>query len=184
MLSAQQQLDALAIQYPRALRVIPGESHGQRLKQRMKQEPLIPLGMPAFTPKVHSTNFSVGLFSTVAVFCGMVYHSRRGNSRQVQLWMRYRIASQGLTVCAIVWGMYRIKQDTLEYNKGLEMVRDQVAAEKTEKSAFEERLQQAEAAYEAESGLRTSRKKSDNQQPSKRWYHYLSWSKTDPKDKA
>ncbi|KAF9027497.1 hypothetical protein BDZ89DRAFT_1066803 [Hymenopellis radicata] len=170
---------------PRAIYHDPNQSGGQRFWSRMKREPLIP----------------AGALLTAFVFCGIVYHSNKRNTRQVQLWMRYRVAAQGLTVCAVVLGMYRLQQDTLEYNKKVENIRGQLEdADKVakERAEFEERMREAEEAHEAEQGLRNRWRKGKDKQgekstfaseeaaSSKRWYHYLYWSPTNskPKDEA
>lgn len=108
--------------------------------------------------------------------------------------MRYRVAAQGLTVCAVVLGMYRLQQDTLEYNKKVENIRGQLEdADKVAKqrAEFEERMREAEEAHEAEQGLRNRWRKGKEEKPaseeaasSKRWYHYLYWSSSKPKGEA
>ncbi|KAF8918830.1 hypothetical protein CPB85DRAFT_1451975 [Mucidula mucida] len=133
----------------------PNESVGHRFWSRMKREPLIP----------------AGALLTAFVFCGIVYHSNNRNTRQVQLWMRYRVAAQGLTVCAVVLGMYRLQQDTLEYNKKVENIRGQLEdADKVAKqrAEFEERMREAEEAHEAEQGLRNRWRKGKEEKPALR----------------
>ncbi|KIY61871.1 hypothetical protein CYLTODRAFT_427288 [Cylindrobasidium torrendii FP15055 ss-10] len=163
------QLDVLAKRFPRALRFDPNESGLDRFKQRMIQEPLVP----------------IGALATVGVFSMMVRSSQRGDSRQTQLWMRGRVAVQGLTVIAVVVGMYRVQQDTIAYNAELDKIREDYedVKKRLERADFEERLKQAELAYEQEKGLYSSWKGKKAQAQvetptapaASSWYHYLGW---------
>ncbi|KAK0484718.1 hypothetical protein IW261DRAFT_1458319 [Armillaria novae-zelandiae] len=169
-----------------------GETYAERFWGRMKREPLIPAGASAalcaklIPPTLHRL---AGLLLTTGVFGGVVYHARKGNQRQLQLWMRARVLAQGLTVVAIVWGFYRLQQDSVKYNEKIALEVAMVDEEKArERAAFEERLREAEVTYEAEAhaakswfGSKGSDAVTPTESSGKRWYQYLGWSQSTSK---
>lgn len=73
---------------------------------------------------------------------------RRGNKRKMQKYLRYRVAFQGVTVIAAVWGgyYYKHKQEHVQVAPSDEVLRTaRMDGDKFEDASWKERLAQLEA---------------------------------------
>ncbi|KAI0074618.1 hypothetical protein K474DRAFT_1520157 [Panus rudis PR-1116 ss-1] len=124
-------------------RVIPtgkGETFTQLVTRKCKENPFVPIGTAAT------------VFALVMAFT----HTRTGNQRSFNNWLRARVVAQGFTVAALVGGSYMIKtQSDANHNDEVaakaRAAREEADAAK-EKREFEERLKAAEEAWKAEVG--------------------------------
>ncbi len=76
---------------------------------------------------------------------------RQGNSKQMNHWLRARVALQGVTIVALVAGSMQLKK-----SREAEQATSQTAAQadvEREKQEFEKRLKEAERATSEEVGL-------------------------------
>ncbi|KAH8102217.1 hypoxia induced protein conserved region-domain-containing protein [Cristinia sonorae] len=111
------------------------ESPLQKFKRKFKQEPLVPIG--------------AGL-TTVALIMASI-KLRKGDSRQLNHWLRARLIFQGFTIAAVAGGTYfygRSRQQKEEQARKEEMEEEYEKVK--ERRAFEERLKAAEEAHAAE----------------------------------
>ncbi|KAF5384590.1 hypothetical protein D9757_007474 [Collybiopsis confluens] len=123
------------------------ESYKDKLIRKTTENPFVPIGTA---------------ITTVALVMSAV-RLRQGNSRKFQVWLRYRVAFQALTIFAILGGIYKYGQSNLEENQ---RVIEQLNARRAEREMAKEReglerriAEAAIAQEEEESGVSMLRKK-------------------------
>ncbi|KAH7878852.1 hypoxia induced protein conserved region-domain-containing protein, partial [Lentinula edodes] len=77
------------------------EGYKEKAIRKTKENPWVPLG----------TLVTTGALTMAAI------RLRQGNSRKFQVWLRFRVAFQALTIFAILGGLYKYGQANLEENQ-------------------------------------------------------------------
>lgn len=113
------------------------ETWTEKFTRKFKENPLVPLGAAA----------------TVATLIIASKKMRRGESQQMNHWLRARVAAQGFTILAICGGAYWVNKQKREAalaeaisNQGTRVDAETLRLDK-ERKEFEERLQEAEKAH-------------------------------------
>lgn len=89
--------------------VVEIETTKERLVRKIKENPLVPIGMRyildlAKFRYINIVNF-IGCLATTAALTAGLYNFRTGNRKMSQFMMRTRIAAQGFTVLALIVGV-------------------------------------------------------------------------------
>ncbi|KAF9078020.1 hypoxia induced protein conserved region-domain-containing protein [Rhodocollybia butyracea] len=98
------------------------EGFKEKAIRKTKENPWVPLG---------------SLVTAGALIMAAV-RLRQGNSRKFQVWLRYRVGFQALTIFAILGGLYKYGQGNLEENQ---RVMEQINQQRGEKQRAQERLE-------------------------------------------
>ncbi|KIK62058.1 hypothetical protein GYMLUDRAFT_73029 [Collybiopsis luxurians FD-317 M1] len=115
------------------------ESYKDKLIRKTTENPFVPIGT---------------LITTTALIMSAI-RLRQGNSQKFQIWLRYRVAFQALTIFAILGGIYKYGQANLEENQRvLEKINMQRAEKERERERgeLERRIQEAGREQEEERG--------------------------------
>ncbi|KAJ3836921.1 hypoxia induced protein conserved region-domain-containing protein [Lentinula raphanica] len=116
------------------------EGYKEKAIRKTKENPWVPLG----------TLITTGALTMAAI------RLRQGNSRKFQIWLRYRVAFQALTIFAVLGGLYKYGQANLEENQRvMEQINQQRAAREMERERgeLEERIREAERVMEEEKAV-------------------------------
>jgi hypothetical protein len=108
------------------------ENRWQKLTRRLKEEPLVPLGMPPAIRPMYCLTFSIGC----ALTCWALYHAsksiRSGDQQRTNRMFRARIYAQGFTIVAMVAGSMYWKSDRQKRKEFDEVVAERKAKEKND----------------------------------------------------
>ncbi|KAJ3718849.1 hypoxia induced protein conserved region-domain-containing protein [Lentinula raphanica] len=116
------------------------EGYKEKAIRKTKENPWVPLG----------TLITTGALTMAAI------RLRQGNSRKFQIWLRYRVAFQALTIFAVLGGLYKYGQANLEENQRvMDQMNQQRAAREMERERgeLEERIREAERVMEEEKAV-------------------------------
>ncbi|KAJ3875266.1 hypoxia induced protein conserved region-domain-containing protein, partial [Lentinula edodes] len=111
------------------------EGYKEKAIRKTKENPWVPLG----------TLVTTGALTMAAI------RLRQGNSRKFQVWLRFRVAFQALTIFAILGGLYKYGQANLEENQRIMEQINQQRGEKhlaMERAELEQRIADATKAHE------------------------------------
>jgi len=95
----------------------------------------------------------LGTLVTTGALVMAAVRLRQGNSKKFQVWLRFRVGFQALTIFAILGGIYKYGQGNLEENQRvMEQINQQRAAMNLarERNELEQRIADAARADEAE----------------------------------
>jgi hypothetical protein len=127
---------------------------------------------------------SKGTIATVGAFTMATRRMRSGDSKSMNRWLRARVALQGVTVLALLYGYYTMGHGDptgeLRTKKEQDLLEEYAAAEK---ETFMQRLKKAEDAYRQEIELAVDTKKtSTTEAPSSwsSWWNISSWTRSNP----
>jgi len=117
----------------------PLETWSSKFKRKFTENPWVP----------------IGCFLTCGALVMSAYKLRQGRSKEMNHWLRARVALQGATIVALVWGSMEMKKIRDEKEVGgveqNESVLEQARlAREKERQDFDERLREAERATEEE----------------------------------
>ncbi|KAF8826171.1 hypothetical protein HHX47_DHR6000582 [Lentinula edodes] len=117
------------------------EGYKEKAIRKTKENPWVPLG----------TLVTTGALTMAAI------RLRQGNSRKFQVWLRFRVAFQALTIFAILGGLYKYGQANLEENQRIMEQINQQRGEKhlaMERAELEQRIADATKAHEEQQLLK------------------------------
>ncbi|KAL8393188.1 hypothetical protein RB595_003112 [Gaeumannomyces hyphopodioides] len=168
------------------------ENAFQKISRKLKQEPLVPLGCVL----------------TVAAFTNAYLAMRRGDHARMNRMFRYRVAAQGFTVLAMVFGgiyfndqrhkereVWKQKQEDEAEEKRLKWIRELEVRDQEDKLArekLEQRRQRAAAvgakrgaqAQAGGAGADSAAESSGSASTSSSWYTFGGWFGGSPKGAA
>jgi hypothetical protein len=118
------------------------ETMSERIVRKSKEQPLVPLGV---------------LATTVALTTAF-YKQRRGNSKDMNVWLRARVVFQGLTVVALLAGSYAMGQTPAQQREAAEKENERLLSlAAREREEFEKRMRLAEEAHAEETEVNSVR---------------------------
>jgi hypothetical protein len=135
----------------------PFEPWGAKFVRKFNENPLVPIGTYQPYPRLSPTTDPciptrlAGCILTCGALIMSAHKLRQGNSKQMNHWLRARVALQGVTIVALVAGSMQLKKFR-EAEQAISETAAQADVER-EKQEFEKRLKEAERATSEEVGL-------------------------------
>ncbi len=132
----------------------PLETWSTKFIRKFNENPLVPIGK---SPKLifiyykFILKYNIGCLLTCGALIMSAHKLRQGKSKEMNTWLRARVALQGVTIVALVVGSLQLKK-ARDAEKGLAEATAAAESER-QKQEFENRLKEAERATVEEAEL-------------------------------